>query len=130
MTEETTVMEADVKNFEKMLQEKEEKLKESEKRYLTRLAKEAMDAGVSMKEDELLSIGEKGIIALIEQVKRIKPAEKSEKKTEEKAQGKGIVTETQELYEPDWAKGPIKCMIKEGRMEIWQDWDYDYFRGA
>lgn len=127
MAEETIVVEADAKNFEKILQEKENALRESEKRYLTRLTKEAREAGLDMKEDELLAIGEKGILALIEQAKKAKPAEKAAVASTERAQGKGIVTDqTAEMYEPDWAKGPIIC----NRNEMYREWNYDYFRGG
>lgn len=123
------VVEANTEEFQKLLTEKETKIAEAEKKYLSRLAKEAKDAGVDMKEDDLLSIGEKGIIALIEQAKKIKPVEKADKK-EEKAQSKGIVIDQPvELYEPEWTKGPIMAIQKEGKLEIWQNWDYDYFRG-
>jgi uncharacterized protein (DUF342 family) len=124
MAEEVQITEASVREFETQLKLQEVKLKEAETKYLKRLVQEAKDAGVDSKEEELLSIGEKGIVMLTEQAKAMKSklAEVSQKV--EVKEMKGIVTTESSDYEPIFALGPIKVVGNE----MYREWKPNYFR--
>jgi methionine synthase II (cobalamin-independent) len=121
---ETEIVEASVDNFKKEISEKDARLKEAETKFLKRLVQEAKDAGVTYTEQDLLEIGEKGILKLIEQAKSFKKSLKEDSPKVEVKETKGqTMTETKE-YCPRYAVGPIKT---QGH-EMWREWNYASFK--
>ena len=120
------ITEASVKEFDAQLNEKANALKIAEEKYLKRLVIEAKDAGVDFAEDnELIEIGEKGIMKLIEQAKKMKESKKvTEEATIKETRGE-VATEVKE-YAPIWRSGAIKVQGNE----MWSEWKEGYFQTA
>jgi hypothetical protein len=121
---ETEIVEASVETFKKEMEAKDARLKESETKYLKRLCQEAKDAGVSYSEAELLEIGEKGIMKLVEQAKSFKKAVKEEAPKVEVKKTKGVTMSEIKEHTPIYAIGPIKV----NGHEMWREWNYDWFK--
>ena len=120
------ITEASIKEFEEKLQSQEAAVKQAEQKFLLRLVAEAKDSGVDFKDEkELLESGEKGIMKLIEQAKKLKVSTKVEEKAEIKETRGEIATEVQE-HVPAWRQGNIKVQGNE----MWSDWKEGYFRKA
>lgn len=120
----TEIKEVSPEMFQKELSTRELKIKEAETKYLKRLVSEAKEAGVNIQESELLEIGEKGILKLIEQAKSFKKEAKEEVKVEVKeTRGQTQVEEASDFC-PEYAKGPIKVQGNE----MFREWNYAWFK--